>query len=305
MSRHRHYRYNKPQHVGGTSAPIPTPPSTPNPTPIPIPSPPLPSTNKICINYGHYATSYDLSTSGRVAKDLAILANAGITSLRLAYIGWNNPQSEALAVFAKSKGFRVVLGGDWDTLSPDQENAYTSEVLQEAAWAQAHGIDQFSVGNEQEYRLSGMSQREWHDFITGLATQVKQVLKGVVSYETSGDFADFWAGQSLGGLDLIGFNLYAGYGANSSWVQKNVKAHGQSHVYVSETNADMDTGDYNDDATHAQEVTGDALKLTGLGIPIYYFTFATNNSNGVANHWGLYQNSSLAQPLTAGVLGIT
>lgn len=282
--------------------PRPTPSPTPTPSVSPTPSPTPVGSGNLCINYGDQTATYNLT---QVAVDLAILNTAKINCLRLSYMGWNNAQSEALAIFAQSKGFRVIVGGDWGTLTASQEASYQSQVLTEATWAQANKIPQMSLGNEQEYRLSGLTQTQWYTFLETLATKVKTVYSGQVSYETSGDFANFWATKPLGSIDLLGLNLYCGYGCNANYLQENITAHGATHMYVSETNADMSISQYGNDATHASEVTGDAVKLLNFGVPVYYFTFSTcNNSNGVQTNWGLYQCNVLAQPLTAKALGI-
>ncbi|MDE2100932.1 MAG: hypothetical protein KGL39_27040 [Patescibacteria group bacterium] len=277
-------------------------PPPPSPAPAPAPAPvPLGSQN-LCMNYGHQATSYNMT---QVSQDLSILSQAKINCLRLSYMGWNNLQSEALALYAKSKGFRVILGGDWGTLTPSQLSSYQSQVLTEAQWAQTNHIDQLSLGNEQEYRLSGLTKDQWVSFLQSLASQVKQVYSGQVSYETSGDFASYWATKSLGSIDLLGLNVYCGYDCNANDVNINIQAHGINHVYISETNADMSTGNYNNDSTHASEVSGDTVKLLNLGVPLYFFTFSTcNNADGVPSYWGLFQCNNLAQPLTAALLGI-
>jgi hypothetical protein len=271
------------------------------PTPTSIPTP-VPTSSKFCINYGHQSVTYDLS--GKVTTDLNRLMQSGVTCLRIYYGDFNYSPVESLAVFAKSKGFRVIVGGSWMTLTSDQLATYSTQVMQMASWAQTNHMDQFSLGNEQEYRLSGITNDQWVTFLTGLATQVKTVFSGKVSYETSGDFADLWATKNLGDIDLLGLNLYCGYACNLNYLNENITAHGINHVYISETNADMDTGLYNKDSVHAAEVSGDAVKLLSAGVPVYYFTYSACNENGVANHWGLYQCNVLKQPLTSGILNI-
>ena len=178
--------------------------------------------------------------------------------------------------------------------------------LLKALVALSQPIDQFSLGNEQEYQLNGLTNAQFADFIRSLAVSIRGVYSGRISYETSGDFADFWAGQTLGSIDLLGLNLYCGSACNQQYLKENLTAHGVDHVYVSESNADMNTGKYNDDTVHAAEVASDFINLLSTGVKrIYYFDFAASgNLYNVADNWGLYQNGILAQPLTASVLGI-
>lgn len=241
-----------------------------------------------------------------MATELSHLTASGVTCIRLSYMGWNNTESEKLAVFAKAKGFRVIIGGDWPLFHISDEASYTSQVITEAKWAQLNHIDQFSLGNEQEYNLSGITQQQWATYLIGLATQVRAVYGGKISYETSADFSRIlWNKQKLGDIDLIGENLYCGYDCNASYLKDAISALGVTHVYVSETNSDIDTGKYNNDATHATEVSGDSLKLTNMGVPVYYFAFGTcNGNNGVSDNWGIFQCSILKQSITAAVLGL-
>lgn len=282
---------------GYRQPPKPTPPVVaPPPVITPVSSP------NLCMNYGHQADTYNMA---QVAIDLANLKKADIMCLRLSYMGFNNAQSEALALVAKADGFRVILGGDWGTMTVAQEPTYTAEALQQAKWAQANAIPQMSIGNEQEYGLKGLSDAQWATYITGLATQVKTIYSGQVSYETSGDFANIWAKQSLGGLDLLGLNLYCGESCNASYLNENIKAHGISHIYVSETNDDMSVSPTPSDSKHATELQGDLVQLLKIGVPVYYFTYGTcNNADGVPSYWGLYNCNVLAQPDAAGVLGL-
>jgi hypothetical protein len=177
-------------------------------------------------------------------------------------------------------------------------------VIAQATWAQAHGIEQVSIGNEQEYRLSAITKATWAAHLRELAPKVRKVYSGVISYEASGDHAPFWATQTLGGIDLLGVNLYCGYECNLSFLNQVRTKHGASHVYISETNADMATGWYTDDAKHAAEVQGDAMRLLNEGVPVYYFAYSANGGNGVPTYWGLYNGTKLLQPKTAAVLGL-
>ena len=54
----------------------------------------------LCMNYGHGSYMHDLTPDGQVAQDLRRLKNGGIGCIRIAYNEFNDPQSEALALFA-------------------------------------------------------------------------------------------------------------------------------------------------------------------------------------------------------------
>jgi hypothetical protein len=242
-----------------------------------------------------------------VTNQLAILKSHGVTHLRIAYSGWNNPQSEQLALLAKNNGFYVIIGGDWDTFSQSQFNTYENEVVQEAKWAQANGIPQLSLDNEQEYRLQGVTQNAWASDLRTAAAAVRSVYSGKISYETSGDFAAEWDAQSLGDIDLLGLNLYNSYyPSNASALQNEINAHGVTHVYVSEINCDVENvKTCQTDAGLALEVSDDAVKLhqNFPSTQIYFFTFSAGG-DGVPTAWGLFNGTTVQYPQTAALVGL-
>ncbi|HTP92309.1 MAG TPA: hypothetical protein VMJ52_11265 [Xanthobacteraceae bacterium] len=261
---------------------------------------PASSPTGLCFNYGHDTQHYDLSPSGQVAQDLRRLESSGVRCIRTAYFGFNDANSKALALFAAARGFYVIVGGEWGKLDRSQFAEYDAQANQEARWAQANGIPQFSLGNEQEYRLSGVSASQWAIHISDLAGQVHAIYSGRVSYETSGDFADGWAKAELAKLDLIGLNLYGGYSFNARAVQENIAAHGVGRVYVSETGCDIaHVAGCKSDIGIASEVKRDLVKLIA-GYPqtaFYAFTWRAGGTDPA--FWGLVN-----YPQTLAVLGI-
>jgi|GEM_PF-4288376 hypothetical protein len=216
----------------------------------------------LCFNYGHDGYVHDLSPGGQVAEDFRRLSAGGVHCLRIVYNGFNDAQAEALARFAKARGFYVITGGEWGMLDMAQLPQYRAQAMQHAKWAQANGIDQFSVGNEQEARLSGISFELWASEMVALAADVRAVFYGTVSYEAGGNFADDWAKVSIGSLDLLGINSYGGYERNALSLRENMAAHGASRVYLSETNCDaVHVLSCRVDGGLSQEMKGDLLRL--------------------------------------------
>jgi hypothetical protein len=216
----------------------------------------------LCFNYGHDGYVHDLSPGGQVAQDFQRLMNGGVRCLRIAYNGFNDVLAEALARFAKVRGFYVISGGEWGQLDVGQLPQYRAQVMQQAKWAQANGIDQLSVGNEQEERLTGISFSRWANEIVAMAADLRAFFYGAVSYEASGYFVDDWPKVNIGSLDLLGLNLYNGYSFNAHGLQENIDAHGVSHVYMSETNCDIAHVPLcQTDEGLATEMKGDLLKL--------------------------------------------
>jgi hypothetical protein len=215
--------------------------------------------------------------------------------------------SQNSALLAKNNGFYVIIGGDWDTFSQSQFNTYENEVVQEAKWAQANGIPQLSLDNEQEYRLQGVTQNAWASDLRTAAAAVRSVYSGKISYETSGDFAAEWDAQSLGDIDLLGLNLYNSYyPSNASALQNEINAHGVTHVYVSEINCDVENvKTCQTDAGLALEVSDDAVKLhqNFPSTQIYFFTFSAGG-DGVPTAWGLFNGTTVQYPQTAALVGL-
>lgn len=154
-----------------------------------------------------------------------------------------------------------------------------------------------SIGNEQEYHLSGLSVSQWIAHAKTLATQVKAVYSGKVSYDTSGDFEGQWlSAGSLGSLDAIGLNLYCGAGCNQNDLQKAITQWGKTHVEVTETACDLNQ--CVSDSSMAAEVKTDALKLVAMGVPVYYFALRSGG-DGTESYWAI-----INKPLTLTALGL-
>jgi len=253
----------------------------------------------LCMNYGHDAYKHDLSPQGVVAQDLRRLELSGINCLRIVYNGFNDAQAEALARFAKERGFYVISGGEWGVLDPAHLADYQAQVLRQARWAQANGMPQFSVGNEQEDRLSGLSESQWAQAVVALAARVHEVYSGTVSYETPRNRADAWAKVDLGSLDLLGLNMYDGYDLDRRALAENIAAHGAGHVYVSETNCGFfSAAPCLPDANLAAEMKGDLLRLIGEypRTAFYIYTWRAKGHDAVF--------SIVDYPKTLAVLGI-
>lgn len=253
----------------------------------------------LCMNYGHDGYKHDLSPDGLVAEDLRRLELSGINCLRIVYNGFNDVQAEALALFAKSRGFYVISGGEWGMLDPAQLPQYQAQALRQAQWAQANGIPQFSIGNEQEDRLSGLSEPQWANAVVALAAKVHEVYAGTVSYETQRNRADAWAEVDLDRLDLLGLNMYDGYDIDRRALAENIAAHGVQHVYVSETNCGFHSAARcRPDAALAEEMKGDLLRLIDefRQTAFYIYTWRAAGQDSIF--------SVVDYPKTMAVLGI-
>ena len=97
------------------------------------------------------------TTASAIMAEFKAVKAAGFNCVRLAYQNFNNPYSEQGALDAKSLGMYVILGAEWGTFTQSQFSQYESEAITQFKWCQANGIQQCSLGNEQEYRLIGVS----------------------------------------------------------------------------------------------------------------------------------------------------
>lgn len=120
-------------------------------------------------NYGHQAASggpayYDLSTSGQVAQDFALLKSWGVRWIRTALVAYNSNMAsgtdatQQLALFAKSYGFNVLWGVTGLGTVRTNQTSYAGSFVDGtnapiriiSQWAQANGIDALTLGNENE-----------------------------------------------------------------------------------------------------------------------------------------------------------
>jgi hypothetical protein len=282
-----------------TPAPTPQAPVT-SPTPTPVATyvnTPAPQVNSgWCMNALHD----DPTTAAAIMAEIKAVKAAGFNCVRLAYQNFNNADSEQGALDAKSLGMYVILGAEWGTFTQSQFSQYESEALTQFKWCQANGIQQCSLGNEQEYRLNGLSDSQWISDLISMAVSMRAVYSGKISYETSGDFTEAWVTQSLGDIDLLGLNLYCGYTCNANYLQEAINAFGVSHVYVSETGCDAQAvKSCQSDAGRAAEIKTDAVLLhkNFPATSMYFFTWAANGSTGVPNYWAVND-----EPLTLSAL---
>jgi hypothetical protein len=254
----------------------------------------------LCINLGYQPRASGGYDWNQIDSNFSRLKAANINCVRLDYEIFGDRNIQALAVHAKADGMYVIIGGTWGTLDSSGFSAYDAGAIAQAKWAQQNNMPQISIGNEQESRLSGITPSQFAQHLIGLASQVRQFYSGKISYEINSDFLGTWQQTGLGSIDLLGLNVYCGAGCNASRIQSAINSFGVSHVYVSETNSDMDTGNYNNDATHAADVQNNFMVLhkNFPNTPMYYFDFLAGAP------WGLFDGTRYVQPLTAAVLGL-
>jgi hypothetical protein len=194
--------------------------------------------------------------SAQVVADLAYLKACGFTAIRVAMPDYADAGGVAnmrrLALDAKAAGFYVSYGVTAaGTMNATTFNgAYQTAVYAEAAWARTNRIDEFHVGNEIENHIDNttVTQADVRAWCRAAATAVKNAgYTGVVSYCVPQGFTTksaAWAADAaagLGGLDLLGLNVYGDDYLDSNqnfsyYLSQLVNAYPPGKVYVSEFN---------------------------------------------------------------------
>ena len=306
----RHIPYYRHHHTdfGTTTPPVQQPPvSNPPVTPPPTqpPTNPTPISNQTGTRCVNVAQGPNPSVMEEIPY-MAILQSKGITCVRIAAFGQNSTLAEQIGVAYKGAGFRAMIVEDDNGkgLSQAQLSSYDAGVIAQAQQMQKDGLPEIAVGNEQEYRLlNGLTQSQWIAHVKTLASQVKQIYGGEVSYDTSGDFVGQWVSAGvLGALDAFGENDYCGFGCNEGYIKAAVNAWGAPHVEVTETNCDVlssNTGCTNDAAIN-NELKGDYVKLRAEfpTIPFYFFALDTGGDES-HTQWGLYVGTTVQYPQSA------
>jgi len=176
-----------------------------------------------------------------------LIAN-GITNLRVDIPDYQNTswltRSKPAVIKATAKGVKVT----WGVSSNSYNNvAYTitaanwpnfrQAILDAAAWAQANGVYEFQIGNEEELHNDDTTLTD-AQLITNLKSVAKDVQSifagGNVSYTTTGQwFMDEWHALGRGDIDILAFNVYTN---QSGWAASitNQASWWPGHTYITE-----------------------------------------------------------------------
>lgn len=259
----------------------------------------------------------DQSATGAPASGTTIAQNtADLTFLR-PYTNWlrvalvygadqaDMKNIQQLALSAKAAGYKVIYGitaGADGSASTYYDTWLSSGVLAAAQWAQANGMDEFEIGNEEDWNaslgsLSPKTPAQIQADVRGLVPAVKKVFTGPVSYCTSEGMLQDWITGGIGELDFIYFNVYD-TAANFQNIVSKIAANFGSKGGVSEWSTDhgYDPTQYSEgtgatfNTWFANDIKTRAAYLTEAGISkAFLFTwrypnsgwaFAGNTNNG-------------------------
>ena len=237
-----------------------------------------------------------------------LLAN-GFTELRIFMNYFNtgddetyNDRCKAAAIRAIAKGaeiiFGVTAGGDhtitsanWATIKTGIENA--------ATWAQANGIYEFQIGNEEELHNDDdtLTDAQLIVNLKSVATDVQAIFtNGDVSYSCYNDFIGNWVTAGKGDLDLLASNIYMTWDIGNPCVWKDqvdalVAGFGINGTYLTEFSLNTINIDYYsaDEAVQATAVTEMIKYIKDLGIERAYFYEWKGDDFGVVKNDGTYR----------------
>lgn len=154
------------------------------------------------------------------AADLAFLKTyTGNLRAALVYYPDTNDTNniKQLVIDAKNAGYHVMSGitaGAEADISASYTGWLNSGIVAYAQWAQAHNVDEFQIGNEEDWNcfingaFTAKTPTQIRNDVKSKVAAVRAVYSGVISYATAEGMLDDWISEGIGGLDKIYFNVY-------------------------------------------------------------------------------------------------
>jgi len=202
-----------------------------------------------------------------------------------------------LAMEAKDDGFYVQFGITAGS-DPDVNTYYnrwlSTDIVATAIWAQAHHIDEFAIGNEEDWHnmvqgaYPSKTPAEIRNDIRNKVADVRKVYSGLIVYADAEHTMDDWIKEGIGGLDRIYFNIYD-TDSNFQMMVKKVKdnfgtAHGGIAEWATEHGYQDVITNKITPAQYAQDLMKRAAIIKASGLPAYLFTLRMSPDDP---SWGL------------------
>lgn len=222
------------------------------------------------------------------AADLASLKGK-VSRIRIA-LAYGLDQNDVnnlkrLAIAAKQQGFYVQFGITAGS-DPDVNTYYnqwlSTDVISMAQWAQANRIDEFAIGNEEDWyceildAFTAKTPKEIRDDVRAEALKVRAVYSGSIVYADAEGTLDDWIKEGIGSLDRIYFNVYDSLPNFQSVVDKIAQHFGAAHGGVAEWSAEHGYNDLTQAGMtpqqYAQQIADREKILMQSGMPSYLFT---------------------------------
>jgi hypothetical protein len=247
---------------------------------------------------------------GQVDNYITTWITNGFIDLRLDIPDYQNTtwlaNSKAKVIVAVAAGARVVWGVSSNknnnidyTITATNWPTYRTAILAAATWAQANGVYEFQLGNEEEGHNDNTTLTEAQLIINlkDVATDVQAIFtNGNVSYTCSADYIDDWAAAGKGNIDIIASNVYMEYEDHQvrPWqdeIDALVSAFGVNGTYLTEFNLSWSSlDDYSTDETVQAEAVAEMIeyiKASGM-TRAFYFCYQSDNF-GVVKNDGTYR----------------
>ena len=214
-----------------------------------------------------------------------VLAN-GFTEVRhLAY--YDNADwlanSKAKIINWVAKGAKVVWGVTSNTtITSTNWEDFEDAIISAATWAQANGVYEFQIGNEEETRVDGttLTTEQIQANLKSVATDVQAIFtNGNVSYTCAYMHIPDWITAGKGDMDILAANIYRGGGGyyDDQWktqIDSLVNAFGVDGTYLTEFSLSGSAlEDYSEDEeVQVAAVTEmiDYIKASGMTRAIYF-----------------------------------
>ena len=210
-----------------------------------------------------------------------LLAN-GFTQIRIhiadAFHSKNVDITKEAALAAMAKGFNVLwgAGSSRTTLTAANWNSYVNAVKGYAAWAEANGVYEFLIGNEEERHNDDttLTDAQLRTNLRALATSVQSIFtKGDVGYSNSCEFLSDWLIEGRGEIDQLSWMVYMDETNWKTNIDSIIAAFGTNHTYINEFN--LDSGGYSyyslDEAIQAAGISKMLKYIKASGITRAFF----------------------------------
>jgi hypothetical protein len=211
-----------------------------------------------------------------------------------------------LAVEAKQDGFYVQFGITAGA-DPDVDTYYnqwlSTDIVSTAIWAQANHIDEFSIGNEEDWYAQAegafvtKTPTEIRNDVKSKVAEVRKVFSGSIVYSDAETTIDAWISEGIGGLDRIYFNVYDTLPNFQSLISKIVSHFGTNHAGIAEWSTQHGYDDMIRSGMTPSQYTQELMKRAAIvknsGLPAYLFTLRMDPAG---NDWGFILGDETKRP---------
>ena len=227
--------------------------------------------------------------------DIDYLYKNGIRNIRIDIPDYDDAPglaaSKTTVLYAIAKGMNVTWGVTSNTvITSGNIGAFGTGIESAAAWAEANGVYEFQVGNEESYHKDDdtILDADIVAFIKAEATACQSIFtNGNISY-SFGMYAlnNAWDGVAKGDIDFMCLNVYKGTIEATAWqddIDKLVSDYGPD-CYITEFG--LNSGDIDsysaDESIQSTGLTGMINYIIGAGITrANYFAYRVGDMGAV------------------------